>query len=433
MHSEIKERFESYQILTITLGLLINMLDGFDILSMSFATNGVKAEWQLNEQALGLLLSAGLVGMAAGSLINGVLADRFGRRRQILVNTAWVGLGMMACAISSSLVMLGLSRFITGLGIGGIIANGAVIVSEYAPTRWRAAILALYATGYSIGATIGGAIVTSLIPNYGWRSAFWLGAGMSFLILPLLWRYLPESIAFLRSQAHTQSNRLQETLHRLGLAEFPERLTQGQLGEASSEGRLSALLSLNTILLWIIFFLTMAGFYFLASWIPRLITLAGLTAKQGLATGVVLNLGGIIGCGGFALLATVIRERRLLFFAQLGSAVTLVMWSIYLSGYTDRLSDVWLWALIVGILSNAAMAGLYAVGPLSYPISVRATGMGAAIGVGRLGAIVAPIVAGGLLDIGWTPDRLLQGCAAIFLIGGLVVLTTRAQKSSLSG
>jgi len=429
MNAETENRIAPYQILTVVLGVLINMLDGFDILSMSFATNGVKAQWQLNEQALGFLLSSGLIGMALGSLVNGVAADRFGRRRQILLNTLWVGLGMTACALASTVDGLGLSRFATGLGIGGIIANGAVIVSEYAPAKWKGAVLALYATGYSIGATLGGAIVSELIPLYGWRAAFWLGAGASFLIWPLLWKYLPESIAFLQCNAEKQKQRLAETLERLGLKELPP-LEMSNSVATEERSRRGVLMSLKTLNLWLIFFLTMAGFYFLASWIPRLLTLAGLTAKQGLATGVILNLGGIVGCGGFALLATIFQERKLLALAQVGSALTLLGLSYYLVADAQQLSDVWLWALAIGILSNAAMAGLYAVGPLSYPIAVRATGMGAAIGVGRLGAIIAPIAAGVLLDFGFTPDRLLQSSAVVFLIGGVVVWLTRTHNAT---
>jgi MFS family permease len=385
-----------FQVTVIALCVALNMLDGFDVLAMSFAASGVKADWHLFDAQLGVLLSAGLVGMGLGSLTLGPCADRWGRRIVVLLSVALAGLGMLGSALARDYAQLAVLRVVTGIGIGGTIASAAVVVSEYAPDHLRGTALAIYATGYSIGATIGGALAAYAIPRYGWRAAFVIGGSLSLLMLPLAWRRLPESLDVLRTRTRS-------------------------LGEDSVGAQLRLLMKPSTLLVWIVFFCTMAGFYFILSWTPRLLNAAGLSARQGMTGGVLLNLGGIAGCGHFALAAARADTHRLLLGALVGSAVLIVVFGLGMS----RL-DIALWtALLLGIIANAAMAGLYAVGPPLYPTAVRTTGMGWAIGIGRFGAILAPFASGALLDRGWSPAHLyfffsapfVVAAAAMFFIG----------------
>lgn len=387
----------AFQLTVIALCVGLNMLDGFDVLAMSFAASGVKADWHLLDTQLGALLSAGLVGMGLGSLTLGPCADRWGRRIIVLLSVALAGLGMLGSALARDYAELLVLRVLTGIGIGGTIASVAVIVSEYAPDKLRGTALAIYATGYSIGATIGGALAAYAIPRYGWRAAFVIGGTLSLLMLPLAWRKLPESLDFL-------------------LTRRPPSGLRPSVG-----AQLRLLMKPTTALVWIVFFCTMAGFYFILSWTPRLLNAAGLSAGQGMTGGVLLNLGGIAGCGLFALAAARADTHRLLLGALIGSALLIVAFGLVMS----RL-DIALWsALLLGIIANAAMAGLYAVGPPLYPTAVRTTGMGWAIGIGRFGAILAPLASGALLDRGWLPAQLyfffsapfLVAAVAIFLIG----------------
>ncbi len=370
------------------------MLDGFDVLAMSFAASGVKADWHLLDSQLGALLSAGLVGMGLGSLILGPCADRWGRRIVVLLSVACAGLGMLGSALARDYAGLLVLRVLTGIGIGGTIASVAVIVSEYAPDKLRGTALAIYATGYSIGATIGGALAAYAIPRYGWRAAFVIGGTLSLLMLPLAWRKLPESLDFL-------------------LTRRPPSGLQGSLG---AQWRL--LMSPKTTLVWIVFFCTMAGFYFILSWTPRLLNAAGLSAGAGLTGGVLLNLGGIAGCGVFAFAAARADTHRLLLGALIGSALLIVAF-----GFVMTRLNIALWtALLLGIIANAAMAGLYAVGPPLYPTAVRTTGMGWAIGIGRFGAILAPLASGSLLDRGWLPAQLYFFFSAPFVVAAVAIL-----------
>jgi len=391
------------QLTVIALCVGLNMLDGFDVLAMSFAASGVKADWHLPDSQLGALLSAGLVGMGVGSLTLGPCADRWGRRTIVLLSAAFAGLGMLGSALARDYAELLVLRVLTGIGIGGTIASVAVIVSEYAPDRWRGTALAIYATGYSIGATIGGAMAAYAIPRYGWRAAFVIGGTLSLLMLPLAWRKLPESLDFLLTRR------------------------QGRQDSIGTQVRL--LMKPTTALVWVVFFCTMAGFYFILSWTPRLLNAAGLSAGQGMTGGVLLSLGGIAGCGLFAFAAARVDTHRLLLGTLIGSALLIVAF-----GFAMSRPDSALWAaLLLGIIANAAMAGLYAVGPPLYPTAVRTTGMGWAIGIGRFGAILAPLASGALLDRGWLPAQLYFFFSAPFVVAAVAVFLIGPASAAARG
>jgi benzoate transport len=419
----------SFQLAAIAVCIGLNMLDGFDILAMSFSASGVKAAWGLQNSQLGALLSAGLVGMALGSLFLAPCADRWGRRRIILLAGVIAGLGMLLSTAARGFADLLALRALTGIGIGGTIASVAVVVSEYAPDRWRSTALAAYATGYPVGATIGGALTAVAIPRYGWRSAFAIGGAMSLALLLVAWRRLPESLDFLITRRPPEAlRRLNALLERMGspaLSVLPEPAAAPGLGDG---GSVRLLLTGRTLLLWLTFFCAMAGFYFMVSWTPRLLNAAGLTAAQGLTGGVLLNLGGIAGCGGFAVAAARADAHRLLLGSLVASALLIAAFGVVV----HRL-DLALWtALLLGVLSNAAMSGLYAVGPPLYPTAVRATGMGSAVGIGRLGAILAPLASGALLDHGWAPAQLYYLFSGPFVIAAIAMLIIGRAPSRLT-
>ena len=411
-----------FQLAAIAVCIALNMLDGFDILAMSFAASGVKADWHLIDTQLGLLLSAGLVGMGLGSLTLGPCADRWGRRNVVLLSVALAGAGMLAAAAARGYYeLLGL-RVVTGLGIGGTIASVAVVVSEYSSDRWRRAALGAYATGYSIGATVGGALATLAIPRFGWRSAFVIGGGMSLLLLPVAWRKLPESLDYLLTRrprnALQRVNLLLSAMRRPPIDSVPAAGEPGGAPVPPSLGaQVAVLMTPTTLLVWTVYFCTMAGFYFIVSWTPRLLHAAGLSASQGLTGGVLLNLGGIAGCALYAAAAARFDAHRLLLTALIGSAALITLFS-----RTMIQLDSALWtALFLGVISNSAMAGLYAVGPPLYPTAVRATGMGWAIGIGRFGAILSPVVSGALADHGWPPAQLYTAFCAPFIVAAIAM------------
>ncbi|MGS2644490.1 MFS transporter [Streptosporangium sp. LJ11] len=408
----------------IAVCVLLNVLDGFDVLVMSFTAATVSAEWSLSGSQLGLLLSAGLAGMALGSLFLAPLADRIGRRALILACLVVAASGMLLSAISQNAVQLGLLRVLTGIGIGGILASSNVIAAEYANRRWRGLAVSLNSTGYAVGATVGGVVAVALQDSSGWRSVFAFGGiATALLIGVVLWR-LPESLDFLLTQRSPRAlDRLNSLLTRMGrprLESMPEHPSA-----AEPAPRIQQILSRaqrrNTLLVWAGFFAVMFGFYFVTSWTPKLLVEAGMSATQGITGGLLLNLGGIFGTTLLGLLAARFALRRVLLGYALATAALLAVFVPAISVYALVLTL----GVLIGLFINGCVAGLYALTPSIYPPQVRATGVGWGIGVGRIGAIVSPLVAGWLLDAGWGAGQLYLLVAVVLAVGGLVVYAFR--------
>lgn len=414
-----------FQWLAIGICIVLNMIDGFDVLVMAFTASSVSAEWALNGAQVGLLLSAGLFGMAAGSLFIAPYADRFGRVPLILFCLLLSGVGMLLSSLSQTPLQLALLRGLTGLGIGGILASSNVIASEFANKRWRGLAVSLQSTGYALGATLGGLLSVWLLTHFGWRSVFIFGGAVTLAVIPLVLLFLPESLDFLITRrpvnALARVNRLAARLGQPALGELPSIPSTPNAGK----GRLAQLLApesrRTTLLIWLLFFLVMFGFYFVMSWTPKLLVAAGLSAQQGISGGVLLSVGGIFGAALIGALASRWRLTRVLALFMLISAGLLVLFV----GSASSVSMALGLGLLIGLFVNGCVAGLYALSPIVYDASVRTTGVGWGIGIGRIGAILSPTVAGVLLDSGWQPLHLYGVFAVVFVIAAIVLLQLR--------
>ncbi|MGE8348875.1 MFS transporter [Pseudomonas helleri] len=406
----------SFQLLAIGICIVLNMIDGFDVLVMAFTAASVSAEWALSGAQIGMLLSAGLFGMAAGSLFIAPWADRIGRRPLILLCLVVSGVGMLLSSMSQSPTQLALLRGLTGLGIGGILASSNVIASEYASKRWRGLAVSLQSTGYALGATLGGLIAVWLLSHWGWRSVFLFGGIVTFAVIPLVLLWLPESLDFLLARrpatALQRINRLAPRMGQPTLSQMPP-VVASVAGEGKGFTKLlTPALRRTTLLIWTLFFLVMFGFYFVMSWTPKLLVSAGLSAQQGITGGVLLSVGGIFGAALVGGLASRWPLTRVLSLFMLVTAGLLVL---FVGSASSVMAALGL-GLLIGMFSNGCVAGLYALSPIVYDASVRTTGVGWGIGIGRIGAILSPIVAGFLLDGGWQPLHLYGVFAIVFVI-----------------
>ncbi|PPU77105.1 MULTISPECIES: MFS transporter [Xanthomonas] len=414
-----------FQWRAVAVCVVLTMLDGFDVMAMAFTAPHVSAQWQLSGKLLGILFSAGLVGMAMGSLLLAPLADRIGRRALTLICLAILTVGMGASALAIDAWQLAALRAFTGLGIGGMLACVAVTAAEYSNARWRTTATVLQATGYPLGATLGGAIAGLLLQQWSWQAVFVLGAVGSLLCVPLVLALLPESLEFLVVRRRPDAlARFNAALARMGMP--PQETLPLPPPRASGQGHGYVALFVEglwrrSLLIALAFFLLMFTFYFVMSWTPKLLVAAGLSAAQGLAGGVLLNLGGIAGGTVFGWLALRARLSRLTVAALLLSALALLAFGVY----STVLSRAFVAALLTGAAMTAAMGGLYAVAPVVFDAAVRSTGLGWAIGVGRLGAIASPLCAGVLLDAGWSPAALYLACAVPVLLAAAAVLAMR--------
>ncbi|MGM0930908.1 MAG: MFS transporter [Actinomycetota bacterium] len=412
-----------YQWLIIGLCVLLNALDGFDVMAMAFTATNVTNDFGLSGTELGLLLSAGLVGMALGSLGLAPFADVVGRRPMILVSLVLAAGGMFLSALANSAIELGLWRVVTGLGVGGILACTNVIASEYSSDRWRGLSISIYTAGYGVGATLGGMAAVSLQGSYGWRSVFVFGGIATAAALVLLAALLPESVDFLLTRRpRNVVERLNKIAGRMGQ---PRVTALGEIhraaGQAKGRNKVGELLSSanrrTTLLIWLAFFATMFGFYFVNSWTPRLLVEAGMTTEQGVVGGLMLTLGGTFGSILYGVLATKWSSRGVFICFALLSAVSMVL---FISS-AGVLTMAFITGVAVGMLINGCIAGLYTVTPALYATETRSTGVGWAIGIGRVGAIVAPMITGSLLDADWSPVQLYLGVGAVVLIAAVAV------------
>ncbi|MFC4224759.1 MFS transporter [Lysinibacter cavernae] len=423
-------KMSGYQWLIIALCVLLNAMDGFDVLAMAFTAGRVSDEFGLSGGELGLLLSAGLVGMAIGSLTLAPFADVIGRRPMILLSVGLATAGMLLSATANSAFELGAWRVVTGLGIGGILACTNVIASEYSSRRWRGMCISIYTAGYGIGATIGGAVAVTLQQHHGWRSVFIVGGLATGVILILLAVLLPESVAYLVTKRPAglleRLNRIAKKIGQPATTSLPQPV----LRTGTSSNTVSELFSpanrRSTGLIWAAFFAIMFGFYFANSWTPTLLQTAGMTADQSVIGGMALTLGGTFGALLYGALTTKWNSKTVMLIFVVLSAVSMALfiWSVGI------LALAFILGALVGMLINGCVAGLYTLTPGLYPAQIRSTGSGWAIGVGRVGAILAPMLAGNLLDAGWTAEMLYLGVGAVVLLAAAAVWGLRPQHVS---
>jgi len=416
-----------FQIVSLAICVVLNMLDGFDVLVMAFTAPAVSSDWSLRGAELGYLLSAGLFGMAGGSLFVAPWADRFGRRAIILFCLILICAGMFLSTVAQGVGQLAAFRVLTGIGIGGMLASLNVITSEYSSKKWRSTAISIQVIGYPIGATIGGTIAAVLIAQYGWRSAFLFGAIASLAMIPLvIWR-LPESLDFLIAKrpanALQRLNRLMLGMGREQVAQLPEApSTEQRYVKGNPLGQLfSGSLARSTLLIWISFFLLMFAFYFVLSWTPKLLVAAGMSNQQGITGGVLLNVGGIIGGVLFAWLSSRLNLKKLAAAYLLITAAALVLFA----AFATNLAMAFLIAILIGAFIFGSMAGLYSLAPILYPAGIRTTGMGWAIGIGRIGAMIAPTIVGFLIDGGWKTSDLYYAFAIPLVIAMLTTVALR--------
>lgn len=430
--NELKTRpMNSYRWLLVGLCILLNIVDGYDVQVMSFTAASVSKEWALSGSVLGILISLGLVGMAFGSLFIAPIADKVGRRTIILSCLLLSGITMLFSSHVMNPYQLGILRFITGIGIGGLLTNGAVMANEFSTTKWKNLSVALLSTGYAIGAVVGGMIAYRLIGTVGWRSVFMCGGIFTLTVLVLVYFVLPESVEYQLIKRQPNSiERINKTLAKFNIRaihSFPayKELTHGKVSiKTLFKGNFKA----RTIFVWIAFFSVMAGQYFILTWTPKLLTMAGMTPEQGVSLGIILNFGGILGAILMAFLTVRYQINLVLssFFA-----LTAIFITVFVLNSGNYIYSMWI-AVLVGIFNNGCVAGMYALANSTYDTEIRATGVGSAITMGRLGGILSPLGAGYLLDAGIKPLHLYNIDAILFAIGCIVIfimyLTVKKQK-----
>lgn len=393
-----KEKMSRLQIIVVIITTLLNAIDGFDVLAISFAAPGIAKEWGTTQAALGIVMSMELIGMAIGSFVLGGVADRIGRRRTLLGCLVVMTAGMLLVTTAANAIQLSLWRVLVGLGIGGILACVNAVVAEFSSIKRRGLCISLMVIGYPLGGTFGGMLASYLLQTHDWRSIFYLGAVITGVCVPAVFFFVPESIHWLcQKQPKGALEKINATL---GGMKFPSIMQlpplQPQQERKSLAGIFSPSLVAITLVLTAAYFLHITTFYFILKWSPKIVADMGFAPS--LAGGVLVwaNLGGAIGGAVFGWMTTRIELKKLTIAIMLLTSIFVALF-----GRTSAdLDQIKMLAACAGFFGNAGISGLYALLAIAFPTEVRATGSGFVIGIGRAGAVISPVLAGVLFHAG---------------------------------
>ncbi len=386
-------------LLVVGLCFAINMVDGMDVVIMSFIAPALGRDWGIEPDAIGVVFSAGLAGMAIGGIFIAPLADRFGRRKIILTALALMSAGMVASGFAGDLTQLVLARVIVGSGIGTVLAAMAALSAEAAPAAHRDLAVGIVQAGYPLAAVFTGLATAHLLPIWGWQKLLLVAGAATVIMLPLTWAILPERK--MPGATHTQEPVMQELL--------------------------GPTLRTRTLLLWLAIFTGLMVLYFITSWIPKLSIEAGLSETNGIYAGALYNFGAFTGTMLMSFLSVRQPLGRIIpaFLVSAGVAM-LIFASIPMSVPMTLLV-----AFLIGVTLQGGYNGMWPLAASVYPERRRATGIGWAMSIGRGGAVIGPLL-GGYLMAAQTPLPLLFAtyCVPLALCAAAAFLIGRAEASA---
>jgi benzoate transport len=425
-----KSPMSGIQIAVVAITIGLNALDGFDVLAISFASPGIARAWGIDRAALGVVLSMELFGMGLGSILLGGVADKIGRRRTLLGCLVVMTVGMIMATRAQGVYDLSIWRVFTGLGIGGMLAAINAVAAEFSNARRRSLSVSLMAIGYPIGAIVGGSIAAVLLKGGDWRVVFEFGAVATAVFIPLVLWFVPESVSWLcRRQPAGALGSVNRSLGRMGhppVAELP--LISAEALKRSVGDIFSAQLVRVTVLVTLAYFLHITTFYFILKWVPKIVVDMGFTPSSAAGVLVWANVGGATGGAVLGLLSLRFGLKHLTMFVMVMSTI---MVAVFGRGQAT-LAQLSLICAITGFFTNAGVVGLYGIFAQVFPTHVRATGTGFAVGFGRSGAMLAPIIAGYLFRAGYGLEfvAIAMGAGSLVAAIALWLLPYKAEPAA---
>jgi AAHS family 4-hydroxybenzoate transporter-like MFS transporter len=414
----INERpFGPYQYLVAGLCGLIVFLDGFDTQAIGYVAPAIIKELGVTRASLSPVFSASLIGLMLGALIGGPVSDRVGRRPVLLGGLLFFGIMSLLTVMANSVGSLLVLRLLTGLGLGCVMPNAIALTSEYAPERVRSTAVMVMFCGFSLGAALGGLAAAVLIKDFGWRSVFITGGVLPLLGAVAVWCWLPESVRFLvlnggdKRHIATIMQKIDPALSGKAVQFVADehKETKFPVKQLFAEKR-----TLLTVLLWVVFFMSLMDLYFLSNWLPTVINDAGISVSSAALITAMLQVGGTVGTLVLGRIFDKVSPFRALSFIYLLAAAFIV--SVGYAGTSPGALAATIFG--AGFCLVGGQIGANALAAKAYPTSIRATGVGWSLGIGRIGSVIGPVIGGMLLSMHWDMRQLfLAGAIPVFIAG----------------
>ncbi|WP_248930518.1 MFS transporter [Paenibacillus hamazuiensis] len=400
--------------------IFIIVCDGYDMFMLGAIIPALMKEWHITPIEAGALSSYALVGMMFGALIFGPVADRIGRKNVILLCTVVFSVFTFTSGFAGGAASFGAQRFIAGLGLGGVMPNLIALVTEYSPAKYRSTLVSVMFSGHALGGVVASLLAIYLMPGFGWRSVVWLSA-VPLVLIPVLFKALPESLRFYVLKNQTDKvlsilNRLQRD-HVYGPGDrlehtFAEKNAGFPVKELFRENR-----AFSTVLFWISFFMCLLVMYGLSTWLPKLMQGAGYELGSSLTFLITLNAGAVIGAIGGGKLADRFGARKVLviFFF-------IAFLSLLLLSFKPGMLLLYVLLAVAGGTTTGSQIIANSYVSQFYPAEMRSTGIGWALGIGRLGGIMGPTLGGVLLSLNLPLQMNFLSFAVPCVISALAIL-----------
>jgi MFS transporter, AAHS family, benzoate transport protein len=387
-------KFNKFHVGLFIWSFMIILFDGYDLSVYGTAVPKIMEQWNLSPVEVGTMGSYGLFGMMFGAIIFGILADRIGRKKVILINVLLFSAFTVLCAFADSSTSFSIFRFFAGLGLGGIMPNIAALTMDYAPKSMRIRLVSLTLVSFAVGGALAPTVGVLLISKFGWESVF-IVAGLPILALPFMMKQLPESTSYLIRTGNKE--KLFATLAKVNptftfnsndeIEEVKTTVTKVPVAGLFKEHR-----ALSTVMFWLAFFCALLMVYGLNTWLPKLMIQAGYGFNSSLTFLIALQGGAVIGILALSHLCEKFGSKKVLIPTYIAGAIALS-----LLGFGGNTIIVFLLVMIAGAATTGAQVLIQAYVTSYYPAQIRSTGIGVASGVGRLGGMIGPILGGFLL------------------------------------